>query len=113
MQPQAPSQPVQESHVHGEIGDSPDSPAETETVPLAAVPEQPANGRQPPPGGPATTNQVRRKTDWRHRKAELLPEITQLALEGHSGRSIALRLSVPIRSVVPDIFKTPSGSPRW
>jgi hypothetical protein len=74
MGPQAPPQPVQESHVRGEIGDSPDSPAETGTVPFAAVPEQPANGRQPPPGGLATTNQVRRKTDWRHRKAELLPE---------------------------------------
>jgi hypothetical protein len=37
MQPQAPSQPVQESHVHGEIGDSPDSPVETGTVPNGTV----------------------------------------------------------------------------
>jgi hypothetical protein len=99
MELEAQAQPVQESHVHGEKGDSSHSPVETATVPFSAMPEQPVNGRQPPPGRPATTNKVRGKTNWSHRKAELLPEITQLALEGHTGRSIALRLSVPIRSV--------------
>ena len=55
-------------------------------------PKHPGDGPQPPAPVPASTPKpkVRRKTNWSHRKAQLLPEITQLALEGHSGRSIAL-----------------------
>jgi hypothetical protein len=34
-----------------------------------------------------------------HRKAVLLPEITQLALEGHTGRAIALRFNLSTRTV--------------
>ena len=61
--------------------------------------EQAGNGPQAPAGRPATAAKVRRKSNWKHRKAQLLPEITQLALEGHSGRSIALRFDVPVRTV--------------
>jgi hypothetical protein len=61
--------------------------------------EQPPRVQQPPPAASTVRTRTRRKTDWSHRKALLLPEITQFALEGQSGRSIARRLDLPVRTV--------------
>ena len=75
--------------------------AQKQPFEVSPAPEQAGNALQPPARVPASTPKakVRRKTNWSHRKAQLLPVITQLALEGHSGRSIALRFDVPIHSV--------------
>ena len=49
-------------------------------------------------GRPATAAKVGRKSNWKRRKAQLLPGIT-LALEGHSGDSIARQFELPGRTV--------------
>ena len=55
------------------------------------------NVPQPPADMPAAT--TRRRATRLHRKAILLPEIAQLALEGQTGKAIALRFDLPTRTV--------------
>jgi hypothetical protein len=47
--------------------------------------EQPPRVQQPPPAASTVRTRTRRKTDWSHRKAILLPEITQFASPGGRG----------------------------
>jgi hypothetical protein len=61
------------------------------------VPRTMCDGTQPPANMPAAT--ARRRATRRHRKAILLPEIAQLALEGQTGKAIALRFDLPTRTV--------------
>jgi len=58
---------------------------------------QAGNGPQAPAGrrGPA----AKTRAQYQRRKARLLPEITQLAMDGHSGESIARRFELPGRTV--------------
>jgi hypothetical protein len=88
-QPAAAEQPAQEQAAQ-------EQPAQDGPVKERAVSGQGPSASAPPT---ADKRKTRGKSNWHHRKAQLLPQITQLALEGHSGRSIAQRLNVPVRSV--------------
>jgi hypothetical protein len=85
MEPQA-----QQSPVH-------DSPVQEQAAKVPRVEENSDNGPQPPAAKPAAT--ARRRATRFHRKAILRPEIAQLALEGQTGKAIALRFDLPTRTV--------------
>ena len=84
MEPQPQESPVQ------------DSPVQAQAPQVQPAQEQAGSGSQPAlkPAATAKTRAARR-----HRKAILLPQITQLALEGQTGRAIALRFNLPTRTV--------------
>jgi hypothetical protein len=83
MEPQAQESPIQESTV------------QEQAVRGTAIEEHADNGPQPPTDKPM----AKTRTTRLHRKAILLPEITQLALEGQSGRAIAEKFDLPTRAV--------------
>jgi hypothetical protein len=65
---------------------------------MGSVAEEPsADNSQPPLAEAAKADSPRRTPRWR--KETLLPEITQLALEGHTGEAIGRKLDLPKRTV--------------
>ncbi len=65
---------------------------------MSSVAEKPAADNPQPPLDPAAkAGRPPRSRRWR--KETLLPEITQLALEGHTGQTIGRKLGLPKRTV--------------
>ncbi len=65
---------------------------------MSSVAEKPAADNPQPPLDPAAkAGRPPRSPRWR--KETLLPEITQLALEGHTGQTIGRKLGLPKRTV--------------
>jgi hypothetical protein len=95
MEPEAQQPTVQESPVQQQPPQAP--PVQEQAPQEPCVPEQADNDAQPSAGRNKPAAKTR--AQYQRRKARLLPEITRLALDGHSGESIARRFELPGRTV--------------
>jgi hypothetical protein len=93
METQAQQSPVQEQPAQELCLQA--SPVQEQAAQAPRVDESTADDHQPQADKPAAKTRATRL----HRKEILLGEITQLVLQGQTGRAIAMKLKLPVRTV--------------